>query len=129
MVRAVRGAITVSRNGKAEIYEAVKELVGNIFEINAIAYEDMISMLFTVTKDLDAVFPAAAVRDMGIVGIPMMCSCEIRVRGSLKKCIRVMVHFNTDKKNEDIRHIYLRLAKDLRPDLTGDKHEKIQNSD
>jgi chorismate mutase len=129
MTRAVRGAITVEKNNKKEIFEAVRELIVEIIKINKIAYDDIVSMFFTMTKDLNAVFPASAVRDMGIVNIPLMCSNEINVKGSLKKCIRVMIYINTDKNNDDIKHVYLRLAKKLRPDLTGDKNEKVQNSD
>jgi chorismate mutase len=128
MTRAVRGATTVNRNTREEIFGAVKELIGDMFIKNNIDRSDVISILFTATKDLDAVYPAAAVREMGYDDIPLLCSCELDIKGSLERCIRVMLFFNTEKNNKDIRHIYLRQAVSLRPDLTGEKNEKIQNS-
>jgi len=119
MVRAVRGAITVKKNSSEDILMAVKELLGRVIGENGIEICDMISILFTMTSDLNADFPAKAAREMGLTGIPLMCSNEIDVKGSLKKCIRLMLHFNTEKENKDIIHVYMRDAGNLRPDLTG----------
>lgn len=117
MVRAIRGAITVETNETNEIIDATKELLSEISQANKLVEEDMISILFSVTKDLDAAFPAVAARQMGWTDIALMCTNEISVPGSLEKCIRVMIHFNTEKSNKEIKNIYLKGAKVLRPDL------------
>lgn len=117
MVRAVRGAITVKRNDKEEILNATEEMLKEIFARNTILQEDMVCMIFTLTPDLDAVFPAVAARKMGITNVPLMCMSEIPVENALSKCVRVLVQFNTDKTLNDIQHVYLRDAVKLRPDL------------
>ena len=115
-VRAVRGATTVDENSAADIIEGTKELLQKIVETNGIDSEDLISVIFTVTGDLNAAFPAAAARQLGWTDVALMCSNEIGVPGSLEKCIRVLVHINTEKSNRDIVNVYLRGAKVLRPD-------------
>jgi chorismate mutase len=120
MVRAVRGATTVKKDNKSDISDAVRELIKAIISANNIRSADMISIFFTATRDLVSAFPAEAVRESGITDIPMMCSNELYIKGSLKKCIRVMIYFNTDKGNDEIKHVYLRTAKKLRPDLAGE---------
>lgn len=115
--RAVRGAITVENNISEEIIDAVKELLAGIVTVNSIERQDIASVIFSMTHDLDAVFPAAAARQLGWTDIPLMCTNEIDVPGSLRRCIRVMIHFNTEKTNQEIRHIYMKGAKILRPDL------------
>jgi len=121
LVRAIRGAITVDDNKKDLILEGTKELLEKIVEENDICEEDIISIIFSVTNDLNAAFPAAAAREMGWTNIALMCTNEINVPGSLEKCIRVLMHINTDKSNKDIKHIYLRKARTLRPDLAGEE--------
>jgi len=79
--------------------------------------DDIASIIFTATSDIDAAFPAAAVREIGIVDIPLMCMKEIDVENSLEMCIRVLIHFNTNKSNNELCHIYLKNATRLRPDL------------
>ncbi len=116
-VRAVRGAITVSENTKELIWEGTKELLVEIIERNSLEYTDIISVIFTVTQDLNAAFPAVAARQIGWNDIPLMCTSEINVPDSLEKCIRVMIHINTEKTNADINHVYLKGAQVLRPDL------------
>ncbi|HPU41979.1 MAG TPA: chorismate mutase, partial [Acetivibrio clariflavus] len=78
------------------------------------------SIIFTVTSDLNATFPAVAARNLGWTSIALMCTNEISVPGSLEKCIRVLMHINTDKRNDEIKHIYLNNAKVLRPDIVSD---------
>lgn len=117
MVRAVRGAITVEENTSEAIIEASRLVLESIVEQNDINQEDIISVIFSVTKDLTAVFPAVAARHMGWTDIALMCTNEINVPGSLEKCIRVLLNFNTDKKNNDLKYVYLRGAKALRPDI------------
>ncbi len=116
-VRAVRGAITVTDNTKELILEGTKELLVEIIERNSLENIDMISAIFTVTQDLNATFPAVAARQIGWNDIPLMCTNEIDVPGSLEKCIRVLIHINTEKSNMEINHVYLKGAQVLRPDL------------
>lgn len=117
MVRAVRGAVTVENNAAYEIIKETKQLLIEIVERNNISEDDIISVIFSVTKDLDAAFPAAAARQLGWNDIPLMCTNEISVPGSLEKCIRVLMHINSCKNRNEIRHVYLKGAKALRPDL------------
>ena len=118
-VRGIRGATTVPRNGEAEILAATKELLEKIIEANDVKPEDVCSLLITVTGDLNATFPARAVREVeGWDMVPLMCSLEIPVPGSLPLCIRFMMQVNTDKQQKDMVHVYLYEAKKLRPDLT-----------
>lgn len=117
-VRGIRGATTVTRNEETEILNATKELLEQIIEVNEIDPEEVCSFLITVTNDLDAAFPARAVRQVpGWEMVPLMCSLEIPVPGSLPLCIRFMLQVNTDKKQREINHVYLHDAKKLRPDL------------
>lgn len=116
-MRAVRGAITVENNSEEEILSAAKVLIEEIIAKNREACSDMVSMIFTLTPDLDAVFPAKAARLMGITDVPLMCMSEIPVNGALEKCVRVLIYLNTDKKREEINHVYLKGAVKLRPDL------------
>ncbi|MEN6312980.1 MAG: chorismate mutase [Clostridiaceae bacterium] len=117
MVRAVRGATTVNENNRNEILEKTGELLNIIVEKNAISREDIISVIFSVTSDLNAVFPAVAARNMGWTDIALMCTNEMDVPGSLRRCIRVMLNFNTKKSNSELKYIYLHEAEKLRPDL------------
>lgn len=117
MVRAVRGAITVENNDADEILAATERMLKKIFETNDFKREDMISMLFSLTPDLNAVFPARAARNMGIVNVPLMCMSELPIEGALEKCVRVLIQFNTDKTLDEINHVYLERATLLRPDL------------
>ncbi len=117
MVRAIRGAITVDNNDKEEIFEATEILLKKMIEENQLIHEDLVSMIFTLTPDLNACFPAAAARKMGFDDVPLMCMSEIPVEGALKKCVRILVNTNTDKSLKEIKHIYLREAVSLRRDL------------
>lgn len=116
-VRAVRGATTIENNNMHDIIEGTKELLCKIVEENGIDEDSLISIIFTATKDLNAAFPAAAARQLGWNNIALICTNEIDVPNSLEKCIRVLMHFNTGKSNKDIKHVYLKGAKILRPDL------------
>lgn len=116
-MRAIRGAITVEKNTEEEILSATKVLLEEIFKQNEEACEDMVSMIFTLTPDLDAVFPAKAARFMGITNVPLMCMSEIPVEGALPMCVRALIYVNTDKGLDEINHVYLKDAVKLRPDL------------
>ncbi|AQT86257.1 chorismate mutase AroH [Paenibacillus larvae subsp. larvae] len=117
-VRGIRGATTVEAYEEKQILEATTELLEQIVAHNAIRPEDICSVLITVTHDLTSAFPAKAIRGMkGWELVPLMCSMEIPVPGSLERCIRMMVLTNTGKNQNEIRHIYLKTAKKLRPDI------------
>ena len=118
-VRAIRGATTVEANDRAAILQATGELLGAIIGANELDTEQIISAIFTMTADLDAVFPAEAARDIGWHHIPLICTREIDVPGSLPRCIRVMAHVETTRQRDAITHVYLREAVKLRPDLTS----------
>lgn len=116
--RAVRGATTVENNAAEEIYQATVELLKKMIDNNSIDKDEIINVIFTLTHDLDAAFPAKAARvHLGWDNVPMICTQEIPVPDSLQKCIRVLITFNTTKPKNEIRHIYLREAQSLRPDL------------
>ena len=118
-VRGIRGAITVEENSEAAILAATKELLIELVNRNKeLATKDISSAWFTVTHDLDATFPAKAARELGWQQVPMMCSLEIPVPGSLTFCIRVLIHWNTEKRQDEISHVYLKNAVRLRPDLS-----------
>lgn len=123
MMRAIRGATTAASNTREAIFEASTEMLEEIIRLNNINQKDMVDIIFTVTPDLTAVFPAAAVREMGITDVPLLDMSAPDICGALKMCIRVMVHINTDMENCDLKHVYLRGAKELRPDLV--KNNKI----
>ena len=117
--RGLRGATTAERNEPAAILEATRELLEALIQANDVHPEDVASILFTTTPDLDAVHPARAARELGWVHVPLMCASEIAVPNSLPRCIRVLIHWNTTKAQNELQHIYLREARLLRPDLMG----------
>lgn len=119
LVRAIRGATTVVENNAEEILKETERLLKEIYEKNRLKEEDIISIIFTVTNDLNATFPAIAARNLGWTSIALMCTNEINVPGSLEKCIRVLFHVNSDKQNDEIKHVYLNDAKVLRPDFVS----------
>ncbi|ADH63699.1 MAG: chorismate mutase [Deinococcota bacterium] len=118
MVRGIRGAITVEEDTREAILSATRELLAKMLEVNAITDPDAIAaMIFTLTDDLRAAFPAEAARQLGMQMVPLINSREIPVPGSLERVIRVMILWNTDTPQRNVRHVYLREAVRLRPDL------------
>ncbi len=117
LMRGIRGATTVERDEAELVLEATRELLEIIQKENAFDIEDVASALFTVTSDIRSVFPAAAARSIGWEKVPLLCFQEIGVAGALPGCIRVLVHVNTDKRQKEIKHIYLKGAQVLRKDL------------
>jgi chorismate mutase len=114
--RGVRGATTADGNDAAAIGERTLELVRVLVERNGIRPEELASATFTATEDLDAEFPALPVRSLpGWEDVPLLCAREIPVPGSLGRCIRVLLHWNTEKPQSDVRHAFLRGARGLRP--------------
>ena len=119
-IRGIRGATTVAEDEPEMILQATRELLeANIKENAGMKPEDVGSAIFTVTEDLASTFPAQAARQMGWSMVPMMCAREIPVPGSLPKAIRVLVHWNTETPQGVIKHVYLRDAVKLRPDLVA----------
>jgi chorismate mutase len=117
-VRGVRGAITVKADEPEEILSATRRLLTSILEANPLLQpEDLASALFTLTGDLASVYPAQAARQIGWVNVPLMCMQEIPVPGGLPRCIRVLLHWNTDLPQTVVHPIYLEEAVRLRPDL------------
>jgi chorismate mutase len=116
--RGVRGATTVDGNTREEILAATRQLLALMIRLNSIESEDVASATFSLTRDLDAEFPALAARQLGWLDVPLLCTYEVDVPGSLRQCVRVMLHWNTDKSQADIRHVYIKDAVKLRPDLS-----------
>ncbi|GBF72775.1 hypothetical protein PA598K_01042 [Paenibacillus sp. 598K] len=119
-VRGIRGAITVELNDEQQILDATAQMLDEIIKENQLTPDQVGSIFVTVTQDLDAAFPAVAIRRLpGWDLVPLMCSLEVPVKGSLQRCIRLMVLVNTEKGQDEIRHIYLGGARALRPDLAA----------
>lgn len=117
-VRGIRGAITVVANDTAAIHEATTELLLTMVEQNGVVTEDVAGCFITATPDLNATFPAVAIRQLeGWPLVPLMCAQEMEVPGSLSMCIRIMMIVNSPTEQADMRHVYLRGATVLRPDL------------
>jgi chorismate mutase len=125
--RGIRGATTVTSDSAEEILTATRELLARIVQANGIRSEDIASALFTVTPDLTAAFPARAARQLGWQHVPLLDAQEVRVPGSLPRCIRVLLQWNTDATQEEVRHVYLREAAALRPDLAAEARAEDQD--
>lgn len=116
-VRALRGAIQVSRDAPEALRDSVPKLLTEILRENQISFDDVISILFTATPDLISDFPAAAARMLPVGDIPLICAAEIAVPGALERVVRVLIHVNTEKARSELKHIYLDGAEVLRRDL------------
>lgn len=114
--RGIRGATTAIANTAEDILEATNELMRTVIALNELDPADVASVIFTTTPDLTATFPALAARDIGWTEVPLMCAHEMAVPGSLQKCVRVMIHVNTIRTAAEIRHVYLKGARELRPE-------------
>jgi len=117
LVRGIRGAITVNNNTKEEIIKFTKELLITLQKENDFKIEDIVSVFFSVTPDLNAAFPARAARELGWDKVPLFEMQEIGVPGSLPRCIRILIQINCSKNQTEIKHCYLRGARILRKDL------------
>lgn len=120
MIRGVRGATTVRKNQGDEIVSSTEELLVKMIESNMVAPDSVASIIISATEDITAAFPAKALRKIeGWTYVPVMCMREIPVPGSLKMCIRIMMHINTNTSQDKLIHVYLNEAKTLRPDLNN----------
>jgi len=118
MCRGVRGATTVDENDRDQILEATRQLLALMIRQNGIRPADVASAIFSITSDLNAEFPALAARQLGWMEVPLICTHEISVPGSLPRCIRILLHWNTEKSQAQITHVYVKDAVRLRPDLS-----------
>ena len=116
--RGVRGATTADANTSQDILKATRELLALLIRRNGIEAEDVASAIFTTTPDLDAEFPALAARQLNWLTVALMCTHELGVPDSLQKCIRILIHWNSDKPADEIQHVYIKGAVSLRPDLS-----------
>ncbi|HAJ33355.1 MAG TPA: chorismate mutase [Candidatus Atribacteria bacterium] len=117
LVRGIRGAITADSNTKEEIIEKTKELLITLKKENDFKIEDIVSIFFSVTSDLNTAFPAQAARELGWNRVPLFDMQEIEVPGSMSRCIRILIQINCQKSQTEIKHCYLRGTKILRKDL------------
>ncbi|MBX6384367.1 MAG: chorismate mutase [Microbispora sp.] len=117
MVRAIRGAIQVDGNDRDAILAGTTELVTEVMGRNNLMTDDVISVIFTCTPDLNAEFPALAARKLGFHDVPLLCATEIDVPGALPRVVRLMAHVETDRSRQEIQHVYLRGAAALRVDI------------
>ena len=122
MVRGIRGAITVERDESEAILAATERLLQTIVAENKIDTAQIASALFSATPDLTTAFPAAAARRMGWTLVPLLNFTEIDVTGGLARCVRVLIHLNTDLRQDQIVHVFLDGARVLRPDLSERGH-------
>ncbi|MCS6882973.1 MAG: chorismate mutase [Oscillochloridaceae bacterium] len=114
--RGVRGATTCEANTREAILTATRELLELLVERNGIHVDDIASAIFTTTPDLNAEFPAVAARAIGWTDTALLCGHEMDVPGSLRSCIRVLIHWNTERRADEIVHVYIKGAQNLRPD-------------
>lgn len=122
LIRGVRGATTVTVNESSAILEATEQLALAMIEANDIEPDAIASVIVSTTPDVTAVFPARAIRSIaGWTYVPVMCTHEMDVPGAIEKCIRIMMHVNTQKGQQDIQHIYQNEAIKLRPDLVKER--------
>jgi chorismate mutase len=122
-LRGVRGATTVEANNKEAILQAAHELLSALIEANEIRSDDVASVFFSTTPDLNAEFPAVAARQMGWSHVALMCGHEMSVPGSLPMCLRITMHVNTAKPQNEVQFVYLRGARALRPDLADESQD------
>ncbi len=115
--RGVRGATTVELDSRDEILASTRQLLALMIRLNGIEPQDVGSAIFTTTEDINAEFPALAARQLGWLEVPLLCTHELNVPGSLPKCIRILLNCNTPKTQHEITHVYIKDAVKLRPDL------------
>lgn len=118
-VRGIRGAVKLKENSRTAIFGATRNLIEAIMDANEVQVEDIASVFFTATGDLDADYPAYAAREMGWIHVPLLCAREMNVPGGMNMVIRILMHINSDRAQKEIIHQYLGETARLRPDITG----------
>ena len=116
-VLALRGAITLDDDSAAEVETRTVQLLETLYERNGLTHDDVISVFFTATSDVTAAPPGVGARAFGLVDVPLLCAQEQEVDGSLRRCVRLMMHVHLDRPRPDLRHVFLRGAIVLRPEL------------
>lgn len=116
-VRALRGATTLEADTREQVIVRTQELLAEIFRRNGLVQDDVVSIVFTATKDVSSAFPAEAAREAGIALVPLLCARELDIEGGIKRCIRVLLHVYTTRLPHELRHVYLHGARQLRTDL------------
>ena len=117
VLRALRGATTLDEDTSKQVNDRVRALVGSMLERNGIDHDDLVSILFTATGDITSMFPATAARSLGLGDVPLICASELDIAGAMPRCIRVLMHFYTERTREALHHVYLEGARGLRDDL------------
>ena len=117
VLRALRGATTLDEDTAKQVNDRVRALVGSMLERNGIDHDDLVSILFTATDDVTSMFPATAARSLGLGDVPLICASELGITGAMPRCIRVLMHFYTERTREALHHVYLEGARGLRDDL------------
>ncbi|MDQ4132226.1 MAG: chorismate mutase [Actinomycetota bacterium] len=118
-VRALRGATTIDADTEEQVEERVRALLEAMMSRNHVDKEDLISIIFTATEDVNSIFPATAARSFGLGDVPLLCARELSVNEGTPLCIRVLMHVETAKPRSELRHVYLERARHLRDDLPG----------
>ena len=116
-VRALRGATTLDADTTEQMEERVQTLLREMIERNAVHHDDIISIVFTATDDLHAMFPATAGRALGLGDLPLLCARELNIAGATPRCVRVLMHLSTERVPHDLRHVYLENAQGLNDEL------------
>ncbi|MCY3632972.1 MAG: chorismate mutase [bacterium] len=116
-VRALRGATTIDVDTPEHMEERITALLSALLDRNDVHHEDLISIIFTATSDIDSAFPAAAARKFGLGDVPLLCAQELDIDGGTPLCLRVLVHLTTERRRDELHHIYLEGAQGLRDDL------------
>jgi len=128
-MRGIRGATRVNENTRDEILHATRELLGEMITANQIEADDIASVFFTATADLDAEFPAYVTRELDWADVPLLCAREMSVPHGMTSVIRILIHVNTEKTQAEIRHIYKGETARLRPDLFGEPDDDHNNEE
>jgi chorismate mutase len=116
-VLALRGAITLDHDTPEEIHDRTIRLLETLYERNGLSHDDIVSIFFTATPDVRSAPPAKSARSFGLVDVPLLCAQEMDVDGALQMCVRLLLHLETDKARSELRHVFLRGAVALRPEL------------
>ena len=116
-VRALRGATTLDADTTEQMEERVQALLREMIERNAVHHDDIISIVFTATDDLHAMFPATAARALGLGDLPLLCARELNIAGATPRCVRVLMHLSTERVPQDLRHVYMENAQGLNDEL------------
>ena len=129
LVRGIRGATTATTNSREAILDATSELLDCLVRANGVQRDDVASVIFSTTPDLNAEFPAVAARAAGWTDVALLCTHEMNVPGSLPRCVRILLHVNTERTPDELEHIYLRGARVLRPDLASAAEPRTPQSE